>query len=345
MRILVTGSQGYIGRILVRRLVAAGHHVVGLDAGWYARPGDTNDTAVIRADVRDLPARRLADFDAVAHFAALSNDPLGELDPELTLEINCEATLTLAEKAREAGVSRFLFSSSCSIYGRSDADAVDETAPVEPLTAYARSKVIAERGLVELASADFVPVILRNATAYGVSPAQRFDLVVPNLVAAALTQGRIALLSDGAAWRPLVHIQDIAAACLALLGAPADAVRGEAFNVGRDDDNHRVSDIAELIHTALPECPISFAPGGGEPDARSYRVSFGKIRRLVPTFQPRWTLPRGIAECVAEFRALELTRASLAESPGNRVKSLRALLDGGRLDSSLRWAAAPVAAI
>lgn len=337
MRILVTGSLGYIGRVLVRRFVAAGHHVVGLDTGWFAEPGDTHDIAYIRADVRDVSVRRLVGFDAVVHLAALSNDPLGELDPDLTLEINAEASLTLAEKARDAGVSRFLFSSSCSVYGASARGIVYETSPIEPLTAYARSKVIAERGLTEMASHDFTPILLRNATAYGVSPSQRLDLVLPNLVASALATGRVRLNSDGSAWRPLIHIQDIAAGFLALLGAPAEVVSGQTFNVGRDDDNIRIRDLAELIRAALPGCPLEAPAGDGSADSRSYRVSFAKIAKLVPTFQPRWSIARGIAECVSEFRTQEFNAADLAAGRGVRLATLRRLIDTGRLDEQLRW--------
>lgn len=346
MRVLVTGSEGYIGRVLKRRLAAAGHAVVGLDTAWYRdRSEGTHPRIVplIFADIRDVQMRRLVGFDAICHLAALSNDPLGELDADLTLEVNHRATVRLAEMARDAGVTRFLFSSSCSLYGRAEQDMVDESASFAPQTAYARSKVLAERDLATLARSGFSPIFLRNATAYGISPSQRFDLVLPNLVASAMANGRIVLNSDGSAWRPLVHVQDIASAFIAALAAPAEAVSARAFNVGRDEDNVRIRDLAAMIHAALPDCPVEIPATGAGADTRSYRVSFERIRRELPEFNPHWDVRRGIDECVAEFRKLNLTAEDLSGPRCSRVKHLRMLMESGRLGRDLRWpGAAPL---
>jgi nucleoside-diphosphate-sugar epimerase len=344
MKILVTGSDGYIGSVTVPLLRAAGHDVTGLDAGYY-RGCDLFEVeepaAVLEVDVRDVRPEDLAGFDGVVHLAALSNDPLGDLDRELTLEINYRASVSLARAAKEAGVGRFVFASSCSMYGSSGQDdLVGEEAPLRPLTAYAESKVRAEEELSGLADRSFAPVFMRNATAYGVSPRLRIDLVLNNLVGWAHTTGAVRILSDGTPWRPLVHVEDIAAAALAALEAPVDAVRGEAFNVGAESENHQVRDLAEIVREAVGDCTIEYA-GRGDPDPRSYRVDFGKLERTFPDLAMRWTAKAGAVELIEAYRAAQLDHAAFEGPRYTRLKRLRELLDSGALDRELRWQAAP----
>jgi nucleoside-diphosphate-sugar epimerase len=341
-RVLVTGSEGYIGSVLVPMLTEAGYEVRGLDAAWFADgrlvpPAGTWE--VERRDVRDVEAADLRGFDAVVHLAAICNDPLGELDPGLTHDINYRATVRLAELARAAGVGRFVFSSSCSMYGVAGHDRpLDETAALNPQTAYARSKVEAERELARMGEADpaFCPVMLRNATAYGISPRQRFDLVLPNLAAHAHVHGEVRLTSDGTPWRPLVHIRDIGAAALAALSAPAESVRGQAFNIGRDEDNYTIRDIALRIQReAYPDSSVTFGPPSA--DNRSYRVDFTKAATALPGYAPQWDLARGIRECRDAFGAVGLGAATFEDRRYTRLKQIRHLLERGLLDDQLRW--------
>jgi nucleoside-diphosphate-sugar epimerase len=347
MRVLVTGHLGYLGSVLTPLLRAAGHHVTGLDTGLYADcllgPAP-REVPTLRLDLRDVLPEHLAGFDAVCHLAALSNDPVGDLDPELTHEINHRATLRLARAARRAGVDRFLFSSSCSLYGAAGEPAaavpgargLTETAGFAPVTAYGESKLNAERGLLALADERFCPVLLRNATAYGFSPRLRADLVVNDLTAHALLTGQVRLLSDGAAWRPLVHVDDIAAAFLALLRAPRQVVHARAYNVGVDGENHRIRDLAELVAERVPGSTVTIA-GGATTDTRDYRVDCSRIRTDVPDFQPRWTVADGIDELLRAYRRLGLTVADLDGDRYHRVRRVRALRAAGRLDADLRW--------
>ena len=340
MKILVTGSLGYIGSVAVPILRAAGHDVVGMDTDYYQGCDlfDSPQDPELRLDVRDVVPEHLNGIDAVVHFAALSNDPLGDLDREVTLEINHLATIRLAEAAKAAGVGRFVFSSSCSMYGASGDDELDEGAPLRPLTAYAESKVRAEDDLASLADTDFAPVFMRNATAYGVSPRLRADLVLNNLVAWAHTTGKVRILSDGTSWRPLVHVEDIARAALAALEAPAELVRGEAFNVGANAENHQVRDLAELVREAVGDCTVEYAGPGGR-DPRSYRVSFDKLERVLPAFRTTWTARSGAAELVGAYRETRLDRARFESSSFTRLARLRELLDSGELTDDLRWRA------
>jgi nucleoside-diphosphate-sugar epimerase len=341
VKVLVTGSAGYIGSVTVPVLAAAGHEVVGLDTDYYRGCDLTARTRAreMDVDVRDVATRDLEGIDAIVHLAALSNDPLGDLDRELTLEINHRATVRLAECAKAAGVKRFVFSSSCSMYGSSGADdELDEGAPLRPLTAYAESKVRAEEGLAGLADDDFVPVFMRNATAYGVAPRLRVDLVLNNLVGWAHTTGQVRILSDGMAWRPLVHVEDIARASLATLEAPADVVRGEPFNVGAAGENHRIREVAEIVSETVGDCTVTYA-GGGDHDPRSYRVSFTKLGRALPGFRPTWTVRRGAEELIAAYRAVSMDRATFESSAFTRLLRLRELLDAGELAGDLRWRA------
>jgi nucleoside-diphosphate-sugar epimerase len=338
MKIVVTGHHGYIGSALVPVLAEAGHDVVGLDT-YYYEGCDLREERVraqsLALDVRDVEPGDLEGADAVVHLAALSNDPLGALSPELTHEINCEATLRVARAAREAGVGRFLFSSSCSMYGAAAGGAVTEAAPLQPLTAYAESKVRAEEGLRELAADGFSPILMRNATAYGVSPRLRLDLVLNNLTAWAFTTGKVRILSDGTPWRPLVHVEDIARATLLFLEAPAELVHAEAFNVGADEENYQVRELAAMVEAAVPGCEIEYA-GTGEPDARSYRVDFGKLARAFPEFRLRWTAERGVAELVAAFEQAALDLDTFMGDRYVRLKRLERLLADGELDAELR---------
>ncbi len=340
MRVLVTGHHGYIGSVMVPVLREAGHDVTGLDTLLYAGCDLSPSMASVREltiDVRDVRAEHLLGFDAVVHLAALSNDPLGDLRADLTKEINFQATVRLARAAKEAGVTRFVFASSCSMYGASGEDQlVTEQAPLRPLTAYAESKVRSEEALTDLADSVFSPVLMRNATAYGVSPRLRVDLVVNNLVAWAFTTGRVRILSDGTPWRPLVHIADISRATAAVLEAPREIVHGEAFNIGHGSENYQVRDLAEIVRSAVGNCTIEYA-GTGDPDPRSYRVDFGKFARAFPDFAFQWTATKGANELASAYRRVKLTLADFESDRYTRLKRLKRLLTSGALDHDLRW--------
>ena len=271
------------------------------------------------------------------HLANLSNDPLGNLNPELTYEINHRASVQLAEQAKQAGVERFLFSSSCSLYGAAaGADRLTEEAPFNPVTPYGEAKVLVERDLAPLADDTFSPVYLRNATAYGMSPRLRFDLVLNNLVAWAVTTGRIYIKSDGTPWRPIVHIEDISRAFRAALEAPREAIHNEAFNVGRSDENYRIHEIAEVVRTVVPDCEVEYAPDGG-PDSRSYRVDFSKIDEMLPAFQPQWTARRGAEEIYQALRSAEISPEDFEGPRYRRIDHIKNLLRSGKLNDNLRW--------
>ena len=340
MKVLVTGHHGYIGSVTVPELQRAGHEVVGLDTFFY-RGCDLWDEgtppASLHRDVRDVTVDDLRGFDAVVHLAALSNDPLGDLDAELTREVNFRATARLAEAAREAGVPRFIFASSCSMYGAADTVApVDETAPLAPLTAYAESKVLSEGALRELADDRFSPTLMRNATAYGASPRLRLDIVLNNLTAWAHTTGRVKILSDGTPWRPLVHIVDIARATVAILEAPRELVHAEAFNIGSGADNHQVRDLAEIVERVVGDCEVEYA-GAGDPDPRSYRVDFGKFAAAFPSFRFEWDAERGAGQLRDAYRQAGLTLETFEGERFVRLRRLRSLLEAGELGPDLRW--------
>jgi nucleoside-diphosphate-sugar epimerase len=336
MRILLTGHLGYIGAVMGPFLQAAGHDVTGLDTGYFAEQVLGPAPAPIpelRIDLRDVTPDDLAGFDAVVHLAALSNDPLGDLEPDQTYDINHRASLHLARCAREAGVGRFVYASSCSIYGSAGTQgALDETAPFAPVTPYAESKVLVERDLWDLASDGFVVCSMRNATAYGWSPRLRTDIVLNDLVAWALLTGEVKVLSDGTPWRPIVHVEDISRAFLAALEAPADVVQRQAYNVGRDEENHQVRDIAAIVAETGSRLTIV----GDTGDPRSYRVSFAKITRDLPAFRPRWTARLGAQELADAYRRHGITAESFQQS-FKRLPVLRAHLAAGRLDDALRW--------
>jgi nucleoside-diphosphate-sugar epimerase len=341
-RVLVTGSHGYIGSVLAPMLVEAGHEVVGLDTRYY-RGCDFGPEAgtvpTLERDVRDVGPSELEGFDAIVHLAALSNDPVGDLDPSLTHEINAEATLQIARAACVAGARRFIFASSCSMYGASGSDdLLDETAPLRPQTAYAESKVRSEEGLFELAGPDFAPVSMRNATVYGVSPRLRLDIVLNNLAAWSHTTGRIRLLSDGSAWRPLVHVRDLAKTAAALLAAPEEAIRAEAVNVGSAEQNYLIRELAEVL-SAITGCKVEIAPGSTA-DRRSYRVDFSKLGRLLPGLTLDWDAERGARELIDAYETSGLTAADFEGDRYVRLRRIRRLLDADELDERLRWRAA-----
>jgi nucleoside-diphosphate-sugar epimerase len=338
MRVLVAGDQGYIGTVLVPVLRAAGHEVDGIDLGLYEGcdlgPGLPAASSRPPADIRDVTPGQLAGYDAVMCLAALSNDPLGDLNPGATYSVNLDGTLHLARAAKQAGVERFLFASSCSLYGAAGSTAVTEEADFYPVTPYGETKVQAEQGLSQLADDSFSPTYLRNATAYGASQRLRLDIVVNNLTAVALTTGEVRLQSDGTPWRPLVHIEDISRAFLAMLEAPRELVHDEAFNVGRSQDNVQVRDIAEMVRDAVPGSTLSIAEGAG-PDLRDYRVDFAKLADTFPELTLRWNVRKGIDELVAAYAKHGLSYDDFTSSRFVRLRRIRELLSAGLLDEML----------
>ncbi|MCB0209172.1 MAG: NAD(P)-dependent oxidoreductase [Anaerolineae bacterium] len=339
MRVLVTGHNGYIGTVLVPMLQKAGHEVVGMDNDFFEECtfGTMIDPVPsIKKDIRDVEARDLEGFEAVLHLAGLSNDPLGDFRPELTDQINHQATVQLGRLAKAAGASRFIFASSCSNYGASGNDWLVEESAFNPVTPYGISKVQSEQGLAQLADENFSPTYLRNATAFGVSPRLRFDLVLNNLVAWAYTTGQVYLKSDGSPWRPIVHIEDISRAFLAVLHAPREVIHNEGFNVGRNEDNYRIRDLAMIVKETVPGCDLKMAPDAG-PDKRNYRVDCSKIINTLPEFQPQWDARRGAQELYEAYQKVGLTLDEFEGPRYKRITHIKNLVNDGRLDETLRW--------
>lgn len=339
MRVLVTGHLGYIGTVMVPMLLSEGHEVVGLDSDLY-RACTFGDGLVgvptIRKDIRDVEIDDLEGFDAVCHLAGLSNDPLGDFNPELTYEINHKASVRLAEMAKKAGVRRYIFSSSCSCYGAAGDDMLTEEASFNPVTPYGKSKVWTERDVSPMADDNFSPVFLRNATAYGVSPRLRFDLVLNNLAAWAFTTGKVLMKSDGSPWRPIVHIRDIALAFIAVLAAPRELIHNRAFNVGLTSDNLQIRDIAEIVGRVIPDCEVRFAEGAS-PDKRNYRVNCNKLPETLPSFRPKWNARLGAQELYEAYRKYGITLEDFEGPRYQRIGHIHKLLDNGILDSDLRF--------
>lgn len=343
MRVLLTGHLGYVGTVMTPTLLANGHEVIGLDTDLYrsstfGNEGEILPTPHFAMDVRDVTPAELGGFDAVIHLAGLSNDPLGDLNPALTDEINHRASVRLARIAREAGVKRFIFASSCSNYGAGLEDWLDESSPFNPVTPYGQSKVDVEREVALLATDDFSPTFMRSATAYGVSPRLRFDLVLNNLTAWAFTTGKVHIKSDGSPWRPIVHIEDMSNAFRAVLEAPRELVHNEAFNVGQTTENYQVRDIALIVQETVPGSTVEFATDAS-PDKRDYRVNCDKICRVLPDYKPRWTARLGAAELYAAYQRVGLRLEDFEGPAYRRIDHIKMLVSDGALDSALRWRA------
>jgi nucleoside-diphosphate-sugar epimerase len=340
MRVLATGTDGYIGTLLPPLLMERGHEVIGVDTGFYRAGWLFNATdrsaLTLHRDIRRLTADDLEGVDAIVHMAELSNDPVGQLSPEITYDINHMGSVHLATLAKAAGVRRFVYTSSCSVYGVATESSVNEESPLNPQTAYAVCKTLVERDVGRMADDDFSPTFLRNATAFGASPRMRFDIVLNNLGGLAWTTGKIRMESDGTPWRPFVHSLDICKAIACTLEAPIESVHGQVFNVGDDRSNHQVFEIADIVASVFPGCEVSFAPDGG-PDNRSYRVSFERIQELLPGFSCDWTLERGAQQLRQLFARIDLSEEVFQSRYFTRLKQIKYLLETGQIDKNFFW--------
>lgn len=340
MKILITGSEGYIGHVLTNMVVEKGHEVIGIDTDYYRGCNfgyrDERKYTLINKDIRNIDETDLHEVDCICHLAALSNDPLGELNPDLTQEINFRASVSLAKKAKQVGVKRFLFSSSCSMYGKAKEESLTENAKMQPLTAYAKSKVETENALTKLANDDFSPILLRNSTVYGISPKLRLDLVLNNLTAYAFTTGKVVIKSDGTPWRPLVHVEDVARAFIAAIEAPLEKVHNEAFNVGQNEENYQIKDMADVVKDVIPGCEIEYTYEHGA-DSRTYNVCFDKIQETLEDFNPEWNIRDGVQELYQAFRRENLKIEEFQGGKYSRVKHLKSLIKSDDLDEALFW--------
>ena len=343
MRILVTGNNGYIGTVMTQMLLSEGFEVVGLDNDLFEESifgnpsitGGIPSISYMRKDLRDVSSTDLKNVDAIFHLCALSNDPLSNFNPKLTFEINHRSSVRLAKLAKENGINRFILSSSCSVYGDSKENIVNEESIVNPITPYAISKVHAERGISKLADSDFCPTFLRSSTAYGLSPMLRFDLVVNNFVAWSFTKGTVLLKSDGTAWRPLVHIQDISHAFISVLKSPVDVVYNQVFNVGKNGENYQIKDVAEIVKNIVPNSEIKYVDGA-EPDKRSYQVKFDKISQLIPDFKPKWNVSLGAKQLYDAYKKVGLLVEDFEGPKFRRISNLEHSIKYGVLDENLR---------
>jgi nucleoside-diphosphate-sugar epimerase len=342
-RVLITGNNGYIGSVMTPWLLSCDYDIVGLDSEYFhacTLVPDIAEVPTIRKDIREITVDDLAGFDAVIHLAGLSNDPIGNLNASWTREINSEGTIRLAKCAKQAGVQRFIFSSSCIMYGMSETAVCDEDAPLAPQTEYARSKVDAEMQLRGLADESFSPTFCRNGTVYGLSPRMRFDTVLNNLMGSGFTTGRVVIHSDGTPWRPVVHVQDVARAFQTVLEADIEIVHNQAFNIGADKLNHQIRELGQIVAETIPGCELACIPQPGS-DQRTYKADFAKFRRKFPTFDFQWTAPKGARELYTAFQKIGLTNDEFMDRRFTRLTWLRHLLDRGCLDSSLRWSSDP----
>jgi nucleoside-diphosphate-sugar epimerase len=338
-RVLITGHNGYLGSVMAPYFLAAGYSVVGLDTGYFDQctlRSSVAEVPTVRKDIRDLVLEDLQHFDAVVHLAALSNDPIGNLNSQWTEEINFQASVRLAELAKQAGVKQFLFSSSCIMYGNSTATVVTEDSPLDPQTDYARSKVASEQAIAKLAGEGFSPTFMRNGTVYGSSPRMRFDTVLNNLVGSAVTTGKVMVFSDGKPWRPVLHVEDIARAFMTVLEAPIAQVHNQAFNVGANHLNHQILELAEIVVKTVPQSELVVV-AQADADQRTYKADFGKFARVFPTFAFKWAAKEGAQELYESFKTLGLTHDDFVDKRFTRLKWLNYLLDTGKLNSSLRW--------
>jgi nucleoside-diphosphate-sugar epimerase len=339
LKVLLTGDRGYIGRVMTKYLLARGHQVTGLDTDYYYDCDFGQAPAaypIIDRDIRNVDPDDLQGFDAIVHLAGLSNDPLGSLQSDLTYDINYHASIRLAKLAKQVGIRRFLFASSCSMYGAAGDKVLDEEATLSPLTPYAESKVRTEEGLSALADEHFSPTHLRNATAYGVSSRLRIDIVLNNLVGWSVTTGKIQIMSDGTPWRPIVHIEDISQAFALALEAPLELVHNQAFNIGADSENYQVRDLAAIVQKVVPNSEVEYAGQAG-PDPRNYRVDFGKFKKAFPAYQPRWSALKGAQELYEAYRTESLAVEGMTGKKYVRLKQIETLLSSGELDTALRW--------